>query len=208
MIKSKIEIHDKFSVVIDVTYDTIFKKKRSKYTTITYLFFADSLNINNKTYPATKFYNDVRLFLKYDTPKYTLNDINNEENSLVKNLITNIEKFIKNRSVKNRTRFKDQVKMFAATFSSLIRRETDSLIKRKESSTDDITSFLEKIDLILLEFRKGVVFTIKESSLKEKNKNAVFYADEHISNVVELQLMQLFNYLQNKNLNNRFLIRS
>ena len=198
MIKSKIEIHDKFSVVIDVTYDTIFKKKRSKYTTITYLFFADSLNINNKTYPATKFYNDVRLFLKYDTPKYTLNDINNEENSLVKNLITNIEKFIKNRSVKNRTRFKDQVKMFAATFSSLIRRETDSLIKRKESSTDDITSFLEKIDLILLEFRKGVVFTIKESSLKEKNKNAVFYADEHISNVVELQLMQLFNYLQNK----------
>ncbi len=198
MIKSKTEIHDKFSVVIDVTYDKIFKKKRSKYTTITYLFFADSLNINNKTYPATKFYNDVRLFLKYDSPKYNFNDINIEENSPVKNLITNTEKFIKNRSVKNRTRFKDKVKMFAATFSSLIREETDSLIKRKELYTDDITVFLERINLILLEFRTGVVFEIKESSLKEKNKNIVFYADEHLSNVVELQLMELFNHLQNK----------
>ena len=85
MIKSKIEIHDKFSVVINVTYDTIFRKKKSKYTTITYLFFADTLNINNKTYPATKFYNDVRLFLKYDTPNYTLDDINTGDDSLVKN---------------------------------------------------------------------------------------------------------------------------
>ncbi|SDR79540.1 hypothetical protein SAMN05216503_0936 [Polaribacter sp. KT25b] len=197
MIKSKIEIHDKFSVVINVTYDTIFKKKRSKYTTITYLFFADTLNINSKTYPATKFYNDVRLFLKYDAPKYTLNDINIEEDSLFKKLINNTEKFIKDESVKNNTHYKEQVKMFAATLSSLISKEIDSLIRKKEVSPDDITSFLEKIDSILLKFRSHVVFTVKESTIKEKNKNAIFYADEHISNVVELQLMKLFIYLQN-----------
>ena len=78
MIKSKIKIHDKFSIVIDITYDKIFKRKKSKYTTITYLFFPNSLNVNHKTYPSTKFYNDVRLFIKYDTPNYNLNDINNE----------------------------------------------------------------------------------------------------------------------------------
>ncbi|MEN8187182.1 MAG: hypothetical protein ABFR05_08650 [Bacteroidota bacterium] len=197
MIKSKIKIHDKFSVVIDVTYDKIFKRKKSKYTTITYLFFPDSLNINSKTYPSTKFYNDVRLFLKYDIPNYSLNDINIGERSLLKNLTKNTEKFIKNRSDKNRTRFKDQVKMFVATFSSLLREETDTLINTKELSIDDIDEFLEKISLILSEFRV-IVSAIKDSSLEDKNKNVVIYADEHMSNVVELQLMKLFNQLQNK----------
>ncbi|MEP5340769.1 MAG: hypothetical protein ABJQ50_13730 [Algibacter sp.] len=197
MIKSKIEIHDKFSIVIDVTYDTIFKRKKSKYTTITYLFIPDSLNINSKIYPPTKFYNDVRLFLKYDTPNYTLNDINIGKKSLLKNLAKNTEIFIKKRSEKNRSRFKDQIKMFATTFSGLLKDETDALIKRKDASNDDIINFLEKINLILSDFRV-IVSLIKESSLKSRNKNVVFHADEYMSNAVELQLMKLFNYLKNK----------
>lgn len=205
MIKSKIEIHDKFSVVINVTYDKVFKKKRSKYTTITYLFFADSLNINNKTYPATKFYNDVRLSLKYDPPKYNLKDINIEKNSLVKNLIINTARLIKKKSAKDYITIKDQVKMFAATVSSLLSEEADILIKRKELSTNDINIFLERINQILLEFREGVVLEIKASSIKEKNKNDVFYADEHLSNVVELQLMKLFNHLQKYKFENKTL---
>ncbi|MEN8124403.1 MAG: hypothetical protein ABFR32_04670 [Bacteroidota bacterium] len=204
MISESVKIHDKFSVVINVTYDKIFKRKKSKYTTLTYLFFPDSLNINSKTYPETKFYNDVRLFLKYDTPNYTLNDINIGERSLLENLKKNTDKYIKNRSDKNRSRFKDQVKMFVATFSSLMIEETDSLIKTKELSTDDIEEFLEKTRLILSEFRTFVSI-IKNSSLKDVNKNVVFYADEHMSNVVELQLMKLFNHLQNKKFENHCL---
>ena len=101
MIKSSIKIHDKFSVVIDVTYDKLFKKKKSKYTTLTYLFFPDSLNINQKTYPPSKFYNDVRLNIKYETPNYTLDDINIGDESLYQNLLKNTKKFIDNRSEKN-----------------------------------------------------------------------------------------------------------
>ncbi len=197
MIKSKIAIHDKFSVVINITYDKLFKRKKSKYTTITYLFFSDSLNINDKTYPATKFYNDVRLFLKYDTPNYNLSDINIGDNSLLINLKKNADIFIKNKSDKNRAHFTDQVKMFASTFCSLLREETFYLIKRRELSDDDISIFLERINSILSDFRI-IINTIKESSLKEKNKNMMLYADEHLSNVVEQQLMKLLNHIQNK----------
>ncbi len=197
MIKSKIAIHDKFSVVINITYDKLFKRKKSKYTTITYLFFSNSLNINDKTYPATKFYNDVRLFLKYDTPNYNLSDINIGDNSLLINLKKNADIFIKNKSDKNRAHFTDQVKMFASTFCSLLREETFYLIKRRELSDDDISIFLERINSILSDFRI-IINTIKESSLKEKNKNMMLYADEHLSNVVEQQLMKLLNHIQNK----------
>lgn len=197
MIRSKIKIHDKFSVVIDVTYDKIFKKKKSKYTTITYLFIPDSLNINTKTYPATKFYNDVRLFLEYDSPNYTLDDINLGENYLLKNLLSNTGKYLKNTSDKNRSLFKNQVKMFAATFSSLLREETDAIIKKRNVSIENIEKFLDKIDLILSEYRE-VVSVVRGSHIEDKHKNVVFYADEHMSNVVELELMKLFNQLQKK----------
>ena len=195
MIKSSIKIHDKFSVVIDVTYDKLFNKKKSKYTTITYLFIPDSLNINDKTYPPTKFYNDNRVFIKYDTPSYTLEDINIGEKSLLRNLSKNTEKYIQNQSVKNTSLYNDQVKMFAATFSSLLRGRVSSLLRSKINLPQKINDLLQEIDLVLREFRV-IVEKINKSTLKEKNKSSVLYADEHVSNVIELQLMELYNHLQ------------
>ena len=192
-------------MVIDITYDKIFKRKRSKYTTITYLFFPNSLNINNKTYPSTKFYNDVRLFIKYDTPNYTLNDINTGQKSLLQNLTKNTKKFIKNSSEKNRSLYKDQVKMFATTFCSLLREETTLLIKSIEISPNKITEFLENNTLILSDFRE-LVGKIDDSSAEDKDKNVVFYADEHMSNVMEVQLMKLYNHLKNKKFSDEELI--
>lgn len=197
MIKSRVKIHDKFSIIIDVTYDKLFDKKKSKYTTITYLFFPDSLNINQRNYPATKFYNDIRLFLRYDTPDYTLDDINIGEDSLFKNLINNTKKFIENSSEKDLLVFKDQVKMFASTFCSLVREETRSVIKSKDYDSQNIIDFIEKISFILSDFRKLVEKT-KKSTIKGEAIKVIFYADEHMSNVVEFQLMKLYNYLKNK----------
>ena len=198
MIKSRIKIHDKFSVVIDVTYDKLFDKKKSKYTTLTYLFFPDSLNINHKTYPPTKFYNDVRLFIKYEIPKYTLDDINSGDDSLFQNLIKNTQKFIKNQSEKNHLVFKDQVKMFASTFCSLVREETRLLIKLQKIPNHTIQDFLKKITIILADYRVLVEKT-KKSKVKGEVVNVIFYADEHMSNIVEFQLMKLYNHLKRQN---------
>ncbi len=195
MIKSSLKIHDKFSVIIDVTYDKIFKKRKSKYTTITYVFFPDSLNINDKTYPSTKFYNDNRLFIKYDTPNYSLDDINLGEASLLKKLLKTTEKYINNRSKKNYSHYKDQIKMFAATFSSLVRQDIFKLMKSKIILEKDVDELLFKATSILKEFRV-IVDKIIQSSLKEEEKKSVIYADEHISNVLEMQLMELYNHVQ------------
>ncbi|MCD6543414.1 MAG: hypothetical protein J7K34_02790, partial [Flavobacteriaceae bacterium] len=197
MIKSNIKIHDKFSVVIDVTYDKLFKKKKSKYTTLTYLFFPDSLNINQKTYPPTKFYNDVRLNIKYEIPNYTLDDINIGDESLYQNLLKNTKKFIDNRSEKNHLVFKDQVKMFASTFCSLVRKESRLLIKSKDVPEKRIDYLLNKITFILSDFRKLVAKT-KKTNFQGEVINVIFYADEHMSNVVEFQLMKLYNHLKRK----------
>ncbi len=197
MIRSGIKIHDKFSVVIDVTYDKLFNRKKSKYTTITYLFLSDSLNINKETYPETKFYNDVRLFVKYDIPNYSLDDINKGDHSLLKNLVENTENFILNTNKKNRSLYTDQVKMFAATFSGILRKENEKFCRSRNPKIPQIHEFLTKIASVLRDFRI-LVEKIKKTSLERKDKRVLMYADEHISNVVEFQMMELYNYLKRK----------
>ncbi|MCB0475111.1 MAG: hypothetical protein KDC69_05510 [Flavobacteriaceae bacterium] len=195
MLRSTFKIHDKYSVVIEVTYDKVFEKKKSEYITSTYLFFPNSLNINSKTYPATKFYNDVRLFIKYNTPNYTFNDIDAGKDSLLNNLKKNTETFLNQQSEKNRSLYRDQVKMFAATFCSLLSEETQKIIHKKNKSAEALLPFLEKIVQIQADFRI-LVNKINNTSLEFRNKKIIFYADEHMSNSVEFQMMLLFNYLK------------
>jgi len=49
MIEDSIKVHDNFSVEIKSIYENTFKKKRTKYNSITYLFIPNGLNINNQT---------------------------------------------------------------------------------------------------------------------------------------------------------------
>ena len=195
MIRSKLQIHDKFSIVIDVTYDKLFDKKRSKYDTITYLFIPDSLNINSKTYPPTKFYNDVRLFIKYDSPNYTLDDFNSPERSLLKNLEKNTARYLRKRSEKELKIFTDQVKMFGSTYSSILRDTTETLIRKRKLKPEEIKDFLEKVRTVLKDFRLLVGRIRNDASISEKAVNVVLYADEHASNVTELELMKIYNHL-------------
>ena len=77
MIEDSIKVHDNFSVEIKSIYENTFKKKRTKYDSITYLFIPNGLNINNQTYSKSKFYNDVKVYIRYNASEYTLDDFLN-----------------------------------------------------------------------------------------------------------------------------------
>ena len=109
MLKSSIKIHDKYSVVIDTTYDKVLKRKKSKYTCITYLFLPNSLNINKETYPDTKFYNDIRLLLKYNRPDHKLSEILDSPHSPLERLKKSTIEVIKNNSTKSISLYEEQV---------------------------------------------------------------------------------------------------
>ena len=79
MIQDCVKIHDDFSLEIKSIYETISIKKKTKYDTITYLFIPNGLNINNQTYTETKFYNDVKVYIRYKASEYSLDDILNSK---------------------------------------------------------------------------------------------------------------------------------
>ncbi len=65
MIEDSVKIHDNFSIEIKSIYENIFKKKKTKYDTITYLFIPKGLNINEQTYTQAKFYNELHVSLQF-----------------------------------------------------------------------------------------------------------------------------------------------
>jgi hypothetical protein len=198
MIKSSIKIHDNYSVVIDTSYDKALKRKKSDYTCITYLFFPNSLNINKESYPDNKFYNDIRLFIKYNRPEHSFNEILNSPNSLLKKLQRSTHELLDDQSDIDLSHYEEQVKMFASIYCTLLTEHTDKII----SSTEDVDvvtlqEFLTIITKILEEFRLLVDETAN-SLINEDEKKIIYYADEHMSNVVELQMMYLFNALHKR----------
>jgi hypothetical protein len=90
--------------------------------------------------------------------------------------------------------------MFAATFSGLLRDRNRIFMKSRSVDKEKVDFFLKRIISIQSEFRI-LVEKIKKTSYENRDKNVLFYADEHMSNVIELQLMKLYNYLKSKNFN-------
>ena len=198
MIKSSVKIHDKFSVVIEVAYDIVFKKKKSAYSTITFLFFPDTLNINERKYPKTKFYNDVRLFLKYDISYKNLDELSSGEQSLFNKIKQSTAALLHNKIEKRKIGYTQQIKMFASAFNNLLNQEVDTLLKKTKPSKDEIPSLVKNTERILQEFRKITVIVLN-SSLGKSIKKDVSFADEHMSNATEFQLMQLYTSLNKRN---------
>ena len=197
MLKKSIEIHDKFSAVIEVAYDILSKKKVSEYTTITYIFFPNTLNINESKYPKTKFYNDVRLFLKYDINYTNLDELSNGKKSLLKKTVEKTETYIQNKDEKNRLLFEQHIKMLASTYNNLLKQETQILLSSHAINKENIQLFLNKITKVLTEFRL-LVAKVMASNIKEHHKKVVLFADEYMSNAVELELMHLYMLFEKK----------
>jgi hypothetical protein len=198
MIKSSIKIHDNYSAVIETSYDKALKRKKTEYTCITYLFFPNSLNINKGTYPNSKFYNDIRLFIKYNRPDHQLDKFIDTSKSPLSRLRQSIVELQKNNSAKNNSIYEEQVKMFASIYCILLAEKTSDLIStEKEFKLSLLTTFLKTIQTILVEFRV-LVDEIEKSSLNSEDKKIIYHADEHMSNILELQMMHLFNALHEK----------
>ena len=197
MVKSSIKIHDKFSVVIEVAYDVVFKKKKSSYSTVTFLFFPDTLNINERKYPKSKFYNDVRLFLKYDINYKSLQDLGHGEKSLLFKIQQSTAGLLQNKIGKRKIRYTQQIKMFASTFNNLLLEEVEKIILNTKPSKIEIVELVRETEKILLDFRV-IVEKVVQSSVGKSIKKDILFVDEHISNAAELQLMHLYMNLDKR----------
>ncbi|MBN2668015.1 MAG: hypothetical protein JXR60_02200 [Bacteroidales bacterium] len=196
MIKDILKIHDKFSIEIKQSYYSLFKRKRSIYQVITYLFIPNGLNINSQTYKKDMFYQDSRVNIRYNTPEYTLLELLSNYQSPLHRFIEKVEGLPNKANKSQLAEIETSGKILATVLSSALRnsnRKTRKLCKNK-ASIESVNAFLENIKRVL-ELYRSALNQLSEYEIETRKKNQVFFGDEYISNTVEHQLLILHNYI-------------
>jgi len=194
MIKDRVKIHDKFSVEIKLIFDSLMKQRKSKYHVITYLFIPKGLNINKYNYPKTKFYNDVKFNIRYNTPKYYFDEILNEPFHRLRLSAYSLLDSPDDKKIKN---FIIQTKLFAVIFNKSISKEFRKARKDKNSTYEKFDFLISETQKILQEYRK-LLNNVQSSDLDRKYKNLMLFADEYMSNIVEYRFSIIYDYLDRK----------
>ena len=204
MIEDSVKIHDNFSLEIKSIYENISKKKKTKYNTITYLFIPNGLNINNETYAKSKFYNDVKVYIRYNASEYTLDDILNLNSGPLIQLKKSIDKIIRGKiSKKNKLEFEAKVKMLGAILNNTLKIKFTFLkVENKKDNSAADSVYFNKITLFLENYRE-LIFKIENLQVNDYLKQIMKFGDEYISNIISYNLIKLLEYYRNINTKER-----
>ncbi|MEX1383133.1 hypothetical protein [Lutibacter sp.] len=205
MIQDNVKIHDNFSLEIKSIYENISEKKKTTYNTLTYLFIPNGLNINNQTYPKTKFYNDVKVYIRYNASEYTIDEILNLKTGPLHQLIKIVKKISgKKVSKKNKLEFESRVKMLGAILNNTLRIATSFLKENRKLDTDFSIDFFKKLKKVLVIYR-DLVESIEGLKIDEELKNIIKYGDEYISNIINYYLIDWLEYYKISNIEKELL---
>ena len=194
MIKDSVKIHDNFSLEIKSIYENISEKKKTTYNTLTYLFIPNGLNINNQTYPQSKFYNDVKVYVRYNASEYTIDEIIDLKTGPLQQLIKIVKKISGEKvSKKNHLEFESRVKMLGAILNNTLRITTKSIKENGKSDVAISINYLIKLKLFLKIYR-DLVATVEHLNINDELINTIKYGDEYISNSINYYLIVLLDY--------------
>ena len=194
MIQDSVKIHDNFSLEIKSIYENISEKKKTKYNTLTYLFIPNGLNINNQTYPKSKFYNDVKVYIRYNASEYTLDEILDLKAGPLHQLIKIVKKISgKKISKKNKLEFESRVKMLGVILNNTLKIAIPTLNEHGKSDATISIEYLTKLKKFLGIYR-DLVGTIEHLEIEQELKNTIKYGDEYMSNSINYYLILLLDY--------------
>jgi hypothetical protein len=200
MIKDNIKVHDNFSIEIKLIYENIFKKKKTRYDTITYLFVPNGLNINSQTYTQAKFYNDVKVYIRYEAPYYELNELLELATSPLNNLNAIAYQLNSKKATKQRRlELQSATKMLGAVLNKALIAKISDIKKHKEQN---IPAFLQLLDKVITDYRNIIK---RYDKINKDPKRILELGDEYISNITSYYLINFHQYCLDNNVNNESL---
>ena len=208
MIEDSVKIHDNFSLEIKLIYETISKKRHTEYNTITYLFVPNGLHINHQTYTKSKFYDDVKVYVRYNASKYTLDDILYLKSGPLKQLIKIVNKIHQSNNIQkiNTLEFESSIKMLAAILNYTLKTYVTSLKSQGDLEMKLDASYIVKLQKLLKIYR-NLISKVESLQVEDDFKNIIKYGDEYCSNITSYYLIQLLDYFKSLKVDKEELIQ-
>lgn len=194
MIDIKAKIHDKFSIEFKVGFHVRRKLKKNDFAVNTWLFFPNSLDINQQTYGKNKFYSDVKSYIRLITPVFLLREIT--ESIIHKSLKESFGAMASDPTKTNKREYEHQIKMFGAIFKSALRDECRHILEKAIENDDDVgylvESAIKSIKSITNNYRE-LRKIINTPTVSANLLNYFSFGDEFIVGTIEQYLYPLID---------------
>lgn len=189
--------HGNYSLELKIRYliNRRERQRKNYFDIKLYLFFPHSFNINPNSYPKEHFYEDQKLYLRFNTPVFSLDELLNEENS----------PFVRTRSILNRARDQEEelnsddytyeTKLCGSIYKSVLRDSFYKLRKRMRREkpgewTAEVGEAVEKMVAVVRHFHHSA--RLAEDLSKEIAYHTLLI-DEYLSLELEKYLLWLLD---------------
>ncbi len=200
MIDEIVKVHDSYQFEMKFSYQPEEKAERTRYSVETYVFLPKSLGMGPGAYSRSKFYHDVKSYVRLKTPTVLLKNMSGK-NSPLDSLDKSVDSLAVSQSQANSSDFEYRIKMFCSILKSCLRDEA-AFIEKHHDEKDiekNISDILSDLKNLAKDFRK-LSRKIRVPSVPEKFITLYNFADEYMSIISNECRHELFEILQKYNI--------
>ncbi|MDZ7794453.1 MAG: hypothetical protein U5P10_12415 [Spirochaetia bacterium] len=194
--------HGRYSVELKFRYfiHRQVKKRRNYFNIKFYLFFPYSFNINSTSYPKDHFYEDQKLYLRFNTPVFTLEELRSEENSPFVKSSTILEQALQEGHEPDMQDYVYETKLCGSVYKSVLRDSYNSIRKRlrreePENRGAEIESMMADMAGPVKQFHE---LTKTSAKFSEDFHYHTLLIDEYISLELERHLLWLLDLVHSR----------
>ncbi|MFO7731721.1 MAG: hypothetical protein R6V86_13275 [Spirochaetia bacterium] len=189
--------HGRYSVELKFRYfiHRQVKKRRNYFNIKFYLFFPYSFNINSTTYPKDHFYEDQKLYLRFNTPVFTLEELRSEENSPFVKSSAMLGEALQQGREPNMQEYFYETKLCGSVYKSVLRDSYNRIRKRlrreePENRGAEIEAMMSDMAGLARQFHE---LTKASAQFSEDIHYHTLLIDEYISLELEKYLLWLLD---------------
>lgn len=198
MIEVNTRIHDKFSIEFKTSFVARRKVKDNDFSAYMWFFIPHNLDINRETYPKSRFYQDIKSYVRVITPKFLLQDIVGGSGIPFTNLKAAFQDLASSPTRSATKEYEYQVKMFSAITHSAARNGCYNLMGSHilpEVVPTLCAQYLQAFDEVLRAFR-SLRTIVYQPTIADGIRNYFRYGDEFISNMFKLYTTLILDFMQ------------
>ena len=192
--------HGRYSLELKFRYliSRRYKKRKNSFNIKFYFFFPYSFNINPVSYPKEHFYEDQKLYLRFNTPVFSMEGLASEERSPFLRSRKMLSEALDNPQGLDMDEFVYETKLCGSIFKSVVRDSyyrVRKLLKREEPEKwePQVQSMISGMSGLALRFHELTTLTANFSDELSYHTRMI---DEYISLEMEKYLLWLLDLLR------------
>ncbi len=185
MLQHEIKIHDKKQFELKLHYNFRKEKRKGEYFIETYFFVPNVLGINRHSFHKKNFYDSIKNYIRFATPRFSLLELTTKQNSPLKKLSELVKNFNGENTLKEIEEIEAAIKILNVVFAATIRTHfLEMREKNEEELRDALNEFVAQSKSVIAAYRE-----LQRLMERRKRPIEVFaFGDEYLSLVIEKYL--------------------